>query len=226
MKDADAYVLVFDVEGTLIDCVPQTIESWRQTLAEHAFHFSHEELHRYSGMDAKLMLSGLLPDADKKLRKSLFDEQGERYRKEFLPQVKPFPGARDLFSALASDGHRLGLATTSQPDELRTYLRLLDITDYVSAAVCGDEVQREKPAPDMIKLAAAKLVSEVSAGLYVVGDTPYDAAAALAAGGKPVGTLGGGFSAEQLTRAGCVRVASNLAEMLAMLRSLARSPCP
>src|SRR5256714_7730792 len=54
----------------------------------------------------------------------------------------------------------------------------------------------------MIKLAAAKLVSEVSAGLYVVGDTPYDAAAALAAGGKPVGTLGGGFSAEQLTRAG------------------------
>ena len=87
MKDADAYVLVFDVEGTLIDCVPQTIESWRQTLAEHAFHFSHEELHRYSGMDAKLMLSGLLPDADKKLRKSLLDEQGERYRKKFLPQV-------------------------------------------------------------------------------------------------------------------------------------------
>jgi len=159
MKDAQAYVIVFDVEGTLIDCVPQTIESWRQTLAEHAFHFSHEELHRYSGMDAKLMLSGLLPDADKKLRKSLLDEQGERYRKEFLPQVKPFPGARDLFSALASDGHRLGLATTSQPDELRTYLRLLDITDYVSAAVCGDEVQREKPAPDMIKLAAAKLVA-------------------------------------------------------------------
>jgi hypothetical protein len=29
MKDADAYVIVFDVEGTLIDCVPQTIESWR-----------------------------------------------------------------------------------------------------------------------------------------------------------------------------------------------------
>ena len=49
---------------------------------------------------------------------------------------------------------------------------------------------------------------------------------ALAAGGKPVGTLGGGFSADQLTRAGCVRVASNLAEMLAMLRSLARLPCP
>ena len=35
MKDADAYVLVFDVEGTLIDCVPQTskagVRRWPST---------------------------------------------------------------------------------------------------------------------------------------------------------------------------------------------------
>src|SRR5439155_14286891 len=131
-----------------------------------------------------------------------------------------------LFKTLAAEGHRLGLATTCQPDELRSYLRVLDITDYVSAAVCGNQVRREKPAPDMIKLAAAQLVSGMSTGLYVVGDTPYDAAAALAAGGKPVGTLGGGFSADQLIRAGCVRVACDLVELLAELRSLAGTGRP
>ena len=215
-----AHAIAFDVEGTLIDCVPQTIACWHQTLADHGFDFSYEELHRYSGMDPELMLARLLPDRDEALEKSLLDQQGERYREKFLPTVKPFPGGRALFSALASDGHRLGLATTCQPDELRVYLRLLDITDYVSAAVCGDDVQREKPAPDLVELAGARLAAETLAGLYMVGDTPYDAAAGLGAGAKPVGTLGGGFSADELIHAGCVDVAANPIELLPLLRSL------
>ena len=196
--------------------MPQTIACWHQTLADHGFDFSYEQLHRYSGMDPELMLARLLPNE----HRALLDQQGERYREKFLPTVKPFPGVRDLFSALASDGHRLGLATTCQPDELRVYLRLLDIADYVSAAVCGDDVQREKPAPDLVELAGARLAAETLAGFYMVGDTPYDAAAALAAGAKPVGTLGGSFSADELIHAGCVAVAANPIDLLPLLRSL------
>jgi HAD superfamily hydrolase (TIGR01549 family) len=164
-------------------------------------------------MGAELMLAKLLPDADTDLKEKLLDEQGETYREDFMPTAKPFPGTHDLFSALSQAGHRLGLATTSQPDELRFYLRLLNITDQVTATVCGDEVSREKPAPDMIALAAQRLAAGHASDLWVVGDTPYDAQAALAVNGKPIGTLGGGFSADELTRAGCVAVARDLVEL-------------
>jgi phosphoglycolate phosphatase-like HAD superfamily hydrolase len=77
---------------------------------------------------------------------------------------------------------------------LRHYLKLLDITDFVSAAVTGADVEKEKPAPDLIPAAARQLQADNNAGIWVVGDTPYDAQAALAAGATPVGTLGGGFT--------------------------------
>jgi HAD superfamily hydrolase (TIGR01549 family) len=205
--------IIFDVEGTLVDCVPQTIECWQQTLAARGFHFPTEVLQHYSGMDGKLMLSSLLPSQPPALREALLEEQGKRYRENFLPGIKPFRGARSLFETLAARGHRLGLATTCQPDELRFYLRLLDISDFVTAAVCGNDVKRGKPAPDLILLAAERLAAFEMDGLAMVGDTPYDAQAALAAGARPVGLLTGGFSATELERAGCVAVATDLCNL-------------
>jgi phosphoglycolate phosphatase-like HAD superfamily hydrolase len=95
----------------------------------------------------------------------------------------------------------------------------LNITEFVSAAVCGDDVEHEKPAPDLIKLAAERLMATDPERVWAVGDTPYDAAAALAAGIRPIGTLGGGFSAAKLKKAGCVDVVSNLGELLPCLRA-------
>src|SRR5437879_2573417 len=59
-KDFAAPVLIFDVEGTLVDCVAQTLESWRETLADFGLRFSLEQLHGYSGMDGGEMLDSLL----------------------------------------------------------------------------------------------------------------------------------------------------------------------
>jgi beta-phosphoglucomutase-like phosphatase (HAD superfamily) len=60
MSDGIAAVF-FDVEGTLLDCVPQILECWRDTLAAAAHRFSLAELQRYSGMDGGEMLDRLLP---------------------------------------------------------------------------------------------------------------------------------------------------------------------
>jgi beta-phosphoglucomutase-like phosphatase (HAD superfamily) len=52
---------VFDVEGTLVDCVPQTLDCWRETLGEFGFSVGREELQRFSGCDGSMMLEALLP---------------------------------------------------------------------------------------------------------------------------------------------------------------------
>jgi HAD superfamily hydrolase (TIGR01509 family) len=210
--------VIFDVEGTLIDCAALVIECWKVTLAAHGLFYTAEELHPYLGMDGNLMLAKLAPDLLPKKRKTLLDEQGRRYRDEFMARAKPIPGVRELFKALSESGNQVALATTSQPDELRHYLKLLDVSDFISATCCGGEVQHMKPAPDLIEAAIKKLPARPS-GVIAVGDTPYDARSALSAGAMPYGVLTGGFTKAELRAAGCAAVASNMTELETLLTS-------
>jgi len=51
----------------------------------------------------------------------------------------------------------------------------------------------------------------------MVGDTPYDAEAAVGAGTSAAGVLTGGFSREALLEAGCLAVAGDLLGLVSRL---------
>jgi phosphoglycolate phosphatase-like HAD superfamily hydrolase len=84
--------IVFDVEGTLIDCVPHVLESWQRVLAANGHGVGPEILQRYSGMDGYDMLDRLLPNEPKKAKKLLLHEQSQCYRREYLERARPFDG--------------------------------------------------------------------------------------------------------------------------------------
>lgn len=207
-----ASAVIFDVEGTLIDCAFLTLECWRETLKAHGFAFTVEQLHPYSGLDAKKML-GPLVGADDELMQRLLDEQGKRYRENYMPKARAFPGAQALFAELDEQNYQIALASTCQPDELRHYLKLLGITDFVQATVTGADVEHEKPAPDLICKAVERLPLADTTEVWAIGDTPYDAKAALAAGATPIGTVTGGFTETELFAAGCFSVVRGLQEL-------------
>src|SRR4051794_13239835 len=99
-------LVMFDVEGTLVDCVQETLGCWRRTLRQFGFEFSIAELHKHSGRDADDMLKLLLPPSQvERLAPSLKKEQGRRYREECLPRIDAFPEVRPLFEALARAGY-------------------------------------------------------------------------------------------------------------------------
>jgi HAD superfamily hydrolase (TIGR01509 family) len=219
-----APALLFDVEGTLVDCVGQTLESWRETLADFGLSVSIEELHAFSGMDGGEMLDLLQRESRKTLgpKKEILREQGLRYREKFLPTVAPFPGIRSLFETARQAGWRIALATSCQPDELKYYGAMLDISDLVEAVACGEDVQRGKPHPDLHRLALRRLDVDGREAM-AVGDTPFDATAAAQAGiAGVVGTLTGGFSVAALQAAGCGLVVEQPADLLGMIA--ARKP--
>jgi phosphoglycolate phosphatase-like HAD superfamily hydrolase len=53
----------------------------------------------------------------------------------------------------------------------------------------------------------------------MIGDTPYDAEAALGAGASAAGLLTGGFARKALMEAGCLVVAADLRDLLTSLES-------
>lgn len=196
---------VFDVEGTLVDSVLPTLQCWIETLGEIGVKATVADLHPYSGMDGKRMLRHFLKKHDTKLLDHIVALQAERYRIHHLSHVRAFPGLRRLFTAIKRGDAKIALATTCNKDELAHYRALMGIDDLLDVVCCGDDVKREKPAPDIVALAAKKL-HVPPAQIAMVGDTPYDAEAARAAGLTSIGLQSGHFSRFDLQDAGCAAI--------------------
>jgi HAD superfamily hydrolase (TIGR01549 family) len=194
---------IFDVEGTLVDCVPLILESWRATLQEAGHSFTHLDLQPYSGMDGSWMLEQLLPKEPAATREALLKAQGERYRAHFIERAQAFPAVRALFETLKHLGVRIGIATTCKADELAIYESRLGVLDMADAISCGDVVKHGKPDPALLIHCHRSLDLENPSRAVVIGDTPFDALAAKGAQMRAVGVLTGGFAAASLMDAGC-----------------------
>src|ERR1700675_2017469 len=82
--------MIFDIEGTLIDCIPQNLRSWQETLSSFGMTVPLEVLQLYSGMDGDDMLQILAPDMDKKLRKRVLEAEGKNFQARYLQSVRAF----------------------------------------------------------------------------------------------------------------------------------------
>jgi HAD superfamily hydrolase (TIGR01509 family) len=199
---------LFDIEGTLVDAVPLTLRCWQETLREFGYGARLPVLQQLSGMNGPDMLARLVPEADGRERKQIVERQGERFQAQYLPQVRPLPGAAELVSSLRRSGRKIGLATDCTRDELKRYVSITGIADYVDAVACGSDARRGKPHADLVRIALQRLDARSRSTVFV-GDTPSDAEAARRMNVATIGLLTGGFRRCDLEAAGC-RVFSGL----------------
>jgi HAD superfamily hydrolase (TIGR01509 family) len=216
-------IIIFDVEGTLIDCAAQTIQCWQAALLEFGYVVSRDRLQLYSGMDGGEVLDQLVPGESEDTKKSILKRQGELYEQQHLRAVRPFRDVRELFLTLKSRDITLAIGTTCKRDELAIYDEHMRVLDLTQAIVCGDEVKRGKPHPDLFRRVLKKLKADSSALGLVVGDTPYDAKAGRALGLKALGVLTGGFPEETLRSAGCERVLPGVQDLATCALSFVRA---
>ena len=207
---------IFDVEGTLVNSVPQNLKSLQEALERSGYRVSYQTLQLYSGLDGDQTLQLAIPEASEGERKEILKEQGAIYERDYLPSVEPFEGTRDVFRILTERGGRVALATDCKGLAFKRYMSLLKADEYIAATACGDDVEHGKPDPRLVEIALRKLGLPGSQAV-MVGDTPYDAEAGLEAGTKAAGVLTGGFSADVLIAAGCFAVGGDLRGLLASL---------
>ena len=171
---------IFDVEGTLVDSVPQNLRSLQDALERFGHRVPYQTLHLYSGLDGNQTLQLVVPDAAEPERKEILEVQGTIYEKSYLDSVRPFDGVRDVFRALTERGGRIALATDCRGLAFKRYLALLDVNELITGTACGDDVEHGKPDPRLVGHALGKLKIPAPASV-MIGDTPYDAEA----GSKP-----------------------------------------
>ena len=209
-------LVIFDVEGTLVDSTALTMRCWQETLQSFGFGFPLATLQGHSGQDGHDMLHSLLPGPQiSRVVPRILKVQGQRYRDEYLPRVVAFPEVRALFERVKRAGQKIAIATSSSADELDHYIALMNAGDLVDAVACGEDVQHDKLDSALIEVALLRTGGIAPEHAVMIGDTPYDAIAARRAGLAAIGMLSGGFSRHDLDASGCIAVYHDPADLLA-----------
>lgn len=216
----------FDVDGTLIDSVDLHAKAWQEALAHFGFQVPYDAVRGQIGKGGDHLMPVFVPqDQLERMGEQLEKYRGELFKRKYLPEVKPFPGVRDLFLRVKDEGYRVALASSAKGDELESYKKLMNIDDLVDAETSSSDVESSKPSPDVFEAVMDRVKIEPNAAI-VIGDTPYDAIAAGRAGLRTVGVLCGGFPERDLREAGCIDIYRDPVDLLERFDELTRLLTP
>ncbi len=160
---------------------------------------AHQRLHprilserKISRTDIFEVLFGSDEDAKRRAH-AIFDRAyGQRFG-----AVEPMePGIADMLRDLRDRGLRIGVLSNRRRDFMAHELWAVDQGRWIALVdtmVCGDDVARRKPAPDLILKALDNLGASPSPRCWYVGDSTTDIIAARQAGVSAVFYNGAGW---------------------------------
>ncbi len=132
--------------------------------------------------------------------------------------VSALPGATGLLRALRAAGLRICLTTGFAAATREALLDHLGWGPMVDLALSPGDVGRGRPWPDMILAAVRALGVSGPGATAVVGDTPSDVQAGVAAGAAIVaGVLTGTGTADELRAAGATHVLDAVPDLLPLV---------
>ena len=174
-------VIVFDLDGTLVDSAPDICRFANEALAsEGVAPLTLSETRRFVGGGADVFVERM------RSARGLPDSAQDRLRTAFLAAYEGrvadavlYPGVLDALAVLAARGHPLGLCTNKPNGPTRIVLDHFSITARFATLIAGDSLSVKKPDPAPLHAAIDGLGG--GPALYV-GDSEVDAEAAERAG--------------------------------------------
>lgn len=193
--------IIWDVDGTLVDSNDAHARCWQEAFAHFGKEITYDVIHRQLGKGGDLLVPDLLNAKEmRRFGEALKSYRTELYKRDYLPDVKPFPGVRELFERLVARGVRMALASSSNPDEVEYYTRLLGVAQLLEGSTSKKDAEFSKPSPEIFR-AALESIGTDDARTLAVGDTPYDILAAHRTPLAVAAVLSGGFERELLVKA-------------------------
>ena len=209
-------LIVFDLDGTLINSLEDLADSANYILTQHGFPTHPVDAYRYFvGDGVRKLIERILPPEERN------DIQIEQCRQEFVEYYKihmedktaVYDGITDLLKALKERGLKIAVATN------KVHIAVKPLMEKYFPEVQFDSMigQREgvpvKPNPQIMFDILKETGCEPSETLHI-GDTATDMQLAHNAGVTPVGVLWGYRPIEELQKAGARYIIEHPLELL------------
>jgi len=204
--------VIFDVDGTLVDSNDAHAQAWAMAMTMSGRRVEFSRVRPLIGMGGDKLLpevTGLSIESPE--GKAIADKRREIFAREFLPHLRPTRGAQRLLETLRDQGKALFVASSAEKDELDDLLKVAGATTFIESTASSDDAERSKPDPDIVAAALERSGCPATEAI-MVGDTPYDVEAALAAGIEIIGLRSGGWSDAELR--GAVAIYDDPADLL------------
>ncbi len=192
--------------GTTVRDGNQVLRAFAAALAEIGVQITTTELTNVRGSSKREAVRRFVPDTPDRDRvaasaySSFRDHLTRLYRVEGIQAID---GAEESFASLRRRNVKVALNTGFDREITDLLLTTLGWNDAViDAVVCGDEVSRGRPAPDLILQCMERTGVANLQAVMNVGDTVLDLRAGHAAGVRwNVGVLSGAHDRRQLEQA-------------------------
>lgn len=159
MREENLQLLIFDMDGLILDTERIALKSWQIMLEEYNYQFDQNFLISLFGTTEVSMESSFknrygqdFPFQNFRLRSS--QERLKMIEKEGESLVKY--GLIDLINFAKQHGIQTAVATSSVRSIANRSLELSGLLSYFDIIVCGDEIKNSKPQPDIFLKAAEK----------------------------------------------------------------------
>lgn len=213
--------ILFDVDGVLVDSEPMIAEAGAAMFAElYGVAVAPTEFKPFIGTGEARFLGGVAEAHSIELNVRTSMQRVYELYFELIPgRLKAVPGAVGLVRELRAAKIKTATATSADRIKLDANLAAIGLVEAdFDALVCGNDVVRKKPFPDLY-LEAAKRLGVAPTKCLVIEDAPEGIRAGKAAGCVCVG-LSTTFPAEVLIEAGATLVLPDLTGGIKALKGI------
>ena len=189
--------IYWDCDGTLMDTETSYGLAWKEHLSNFGLEISEEETRQWVGIDDRLVHSFYAKNVDLENFEKTMASLG-KIIEGTLNEKLLFQDAKILLEETNSRGWTSACVSASPYELLKNKLIKANIFDYFSYVIGGDQVERNKPYPDIYNKAISELQTTKN---IVIEDSPPGISSGKASGSFVVAIDRGIFSKDELNKA-------------------------
>ena len=189
--------IYWDCDGTLMDTETSYGLAWKEHLSNFGLEISEEETRQWVGIDDRLVHSFYAKNVDLENFEKTMASLG-KIIEGTLNEKLLFQDAKILLEETNSRGWTSACVSASPYELLKNKLIKANIFDYFSYVIGGDQVERNKPYPDIYNKAISELQTTKN---IVIEDSPPGISSGKASSSFVVAIDRGIFSKDELNKA-------------------------
>lgn len=179
--------VIFDMDGILFDTEALCMRAWMAVAEKWGLPGMEEVFPQCIGLNANDSRQVVFAAYGEDFDYPRFRQYAAAWFQDYVDRngLPVKPGVREILEWLKASDYKVGLASSTKEESVRSHLEQTGIADYFSVLVTGDMVEHSKPRPDIYLLACERLGVEPGEA-YAIEDSPNGIRSAHGAGLRPV----------------------------------------